>query len=72
MTTKEAPPGGRTPQSDSRRRRGDRKPAMGKPLETVGLQSCGAVARGINARAMLAGLRFANHGKPWGAKLIGG
>ena len=36
MTEKEAPPGGRAPQSDGRRRRGERKAALANPEKSGG------------------------------------
>ncbi len=43
---------------ESRRRRGERKAALGKPRETVGLQSYGTKVTEILSDATLAGLRF--------------
>ncbi len=43
---------------ESRRRRGEQKAALGKPRETVGLQSYGTKVTEILSDATLAGLRF--------------
>ena len=41
MTEKEAPPGGRAPQSDGRRRRGERKAALANPEKSGGAKFLG-------------------------------